>query len=288
MCRWAAYLGPETYLEDIISSPSHSLVAQSHDAHEAKTRTNGDGFGMAWYGERKEPGLYRDILPAWSDQNLRSLSRQIRSRLFLAHVRASTGGLTSRSNCHPFVSGRWSFMHNGQIGGFDRLRRRLEAHLSDEVYAQKHGATDSELIFLLMLEFGLDRDPVLALNRMAGTVVEESIRAGVPPFLRLTAAFSDGERLYAIRYATDRFAPTLYTATLAPSSGICIVSEPLDGEAENWMAVPANSFVTVSRRGRIAIEDFSGPVAPPEDAGATQALPINMPAARTSAPPSTT
>lgn len=288
MCRWAAYLGPETYLEDIISSPSHSLVAQSHDAHEAKTRTNGDGFGMAWYGERKEPGLYRDILPAWSDQNLRSLSRQIRSRLFLAHVRASTGGLTSRSNCHPFVSGRWSFMHNGQIGGFDRLRRRLEAHLRDEVYAQKHGATDSELIFLLMLEFGLDRDPVLALNRMAGTVVEESIRAGVPPFLRLTAAFSDGERLYAIRYATDRFAPTLYTATLAPSSGICIVSEPLDGEAENWMAVPANSFVTVSRRGRIAIEDFTGPVAPPEDAGAAQALPINMPAARTSAPPSTT
>lgn len=83
MCRWAAYLGPETYLEDIISSPSHSLVAQSHDAHEAKTRTNGDGFGVAWYGHRSEPGLYRDILPAWSDQNLRSLARQIRSRLFL-------------------------------------------------------------------------------------------------------------------------------------------------------------------------------------------------------------
>ncbi len=55
MCRWAAYLGPETYLEDIISSPCHSLVAQSHDAHEAKTRTNGDGFGVAWYGNRDEP-----------------------------------------------------------------------------------------------------------------------------------------------------------------------------------------------------------------------------------------
>ncbi len=260
MCRWAAYLGPETWLEDIILSPCHSLVAQSHDAHEAKTRTNGDGFGVAWYGQRSEPGLYRDILPAWSDQNLHSLARQIRSRLFLAHVRAATGGLTSRSNCHPFASGRWSFMHNGQIGDFARLRRRLEAHLSDHVYAQKQGSTDSELIFLLMLECGLDSDPAGASERMVKTVIAEAEAAGVTPFLRLTAAFSDGDWLYAVRYATDAFAPTLYTATLAPSSGICVVSEPLDGEAANWMAVPPGSFVTVSRQGRIAIEPFMQPM----------------------------
>lgn len=266
MCRWAAYLGPETYLEDIISSPCHSLVTQSHDAQEAITRTNGDGFGVAWYGHHEEPGLYRDILPAWSDQNLRSLARQIRAPLFLAHVRASTGGLTSRSNCHPFVSGRWSFMHNGQIGSFDRIRRKLESHLSDGIYEQKHGATDSELIFLLMLEYGLEHDPVSAMNRMVATVIETAICAGVPPFLRLTAALSDGERLYAIRYATDAHAPTLYTATLAPSAGICVVSEPLDGVIGNWMAVPANSFVTVSRQGRILIEAFDGPVSRPKDA----------------------
>lgn len=256
MCRWAAYLGPEVYLEDIISSPCHSLVAQSHDAHEAKTRTNGDGFGVAWYGQRTEPGLYRDILPAWSDANLQSLARQIRSRLFLAHVRASTGGLTSRSNCHPFISGRWSFMHNGQIGHFDRLRRRLEQHLCDDIYGQKHGSTDSELIFLLMLENGLDQDPAAALQRTVAVIVNEALQAGLSPFLRLTAAFSDGSRLYAIRYATDAFAPTLYTATLSPASGVCVVSEPLDGDVANWMAVPLNSFVTVSRSDRISIEPF--------------------------------
>ena len=55
-----------------------------------------DGFGIAWYGERAEPGRFRDILPAWSDCNLRSLSRQIRSPLFLAHVRAATHGGTRR------------------------------------------------------------------------------------------------------------------------------------------------------------------------------------------------
>lgn len=133
MCRWAAYLGEPVFLEDIITVPQHSLLAQSHHALEAKTATNGDGFGIAWYGDRPEPGRYRDVLPAWSDCNLKSLCRQIRSGLFLAHVRASTGGATNRDNCHPFVSGRWSFMHNGQIGGFERLRRRLEADLTDDL-----------------------------------------------------------------------------------------------------------------------------------------------------------
>src|SRR4029077_1448759 len=65
MCRWAAYLGEEVFLEDIVTAPCHSLIAQSHRAIEGKSPTNGDGFGLAWYGQRPEPGLYRDILPAW-------------------------------------------------------------------------------------------------------------------------------------------------------------------------------------------------------------------------------
>ncbi|MBN9252509.1 MAG: class II glutamine amidotransferase, partial [Mesorhizobium sp.] len=141
MCRWAAYIGDAVFLEDIVSAPCHSLIAQSHCATEAKTATNADGFGLAWYGERPEPGFFRDILPAWSDPNLKSLCRQIRSSLFLAHVRASTGGATSRVNCHPFINGRWSFMHNGQIGDFDRIRRKLEASLGDQLYDQIEGTT---------------------------------------------------------------------------------------------------------------------------------------------------
>ena len=79
MCRWAAYAGPPVFLEEMILSPAHSLIEQSQRASEAKTAINGDGFGLAWYGERKTPGLYRDILPAWADTNLRSLASQIRS-----------------------------------------------------------------------------------------------------------------------------------------------------------------------------------------------------------------
>ena len=64
MCRWAAYIGSPIYLEDVICRPGHSLVRQSHGAQRCHTPVNADGFGLAWYGERPEPGLYRDVMPA--------------------------------------------------------------------------------------------------------------------------------------------------------------------------------------------------------------------------------
>lgn len=256
MCRWAAYLGPDVFLEDIVTVPCHSLIAQSHNAQEARTPTNGDGFGIAWYGERREPGLYRDILPAWSDPNLKSLCRQIRSGLFLAHVRASTGGATSRANCHPFTAGRWAFVHNGQIGAFEQLRRRLEKTLSDAAYERIEGTTDSELFFAMMVEEGLSRDPQGAAERAAARVIETARSADIEPSLKLTAAFSDGTALHAVRYATDEHAPTLYMGDFRKSGGRCIVSEPFDREGPNWQAIPPSSFVTITH-GNVSVRPFS-------------------------------
>ncbi|RST86786.1 class II glutamine amidotransferase [Aquibium carbonis] len=262
MCRWAAYLGDEVYLEEIVTAPCHSLIAQSHSAQEAKTSTNGDGFGLAWYGERREPGLYRDILPAWSDPNLKSLCRQIRSGLFLAHVRAATDGATSRANCHPFVQGPWSFMHNGQIGEFDRLRRHLESGLSDAGYEALQGTTDSELFFLLMVEAGLDGDPLGATRRAVAAVKDAAAKAGIDPMIRLTAAFSDGERLHAVRYATDDQAPTLYTAPFGGGIGRCLVSEPFDRACADWQAIPPGSFITATRSSMIVQRFDAAPATP--------------------------
>jgi predicted glutamine amidotransferase len=253
MCRWAAYLGEPVYLEEIVSAPCHSLIAQSQSAQEAKTSTNADGFGIAWYGDRAEPGLYRDILPAWSDQNLKSLCRQIRSGLFLAHVRASTGGATSRSNCHPFVSGRWSFMHNGQIGGFEKIRRRLENGISDELYDQRLGTTDSELFFLMLLQHGLDRDPLLAVRKAVRQVTDRAAEAGIERSFKLTAAFSDGRSLHAVRYSSQGQAPTLYMARTR--TGYCLVSEPFDRDGCSFESIPASSFVTITAEG-VTVREF--------------------------------
>lgn len=105
MCCWLAYLGPQLEIAALVLRPKQSLVRQSLSAHLGATPVNGDGFGLAWWGVKPEPGIFRDTLPAWNDANLRNLAEQIRSPLFMAHVRASTGTETSRANCHPFAFG---------------------------------------------------------------------------------------------------------------------------------------------------------------------------------------
>lgn len=242
MCRWAAYIGAPIFVEEIVSRPGHSLVEQSRHATQGHSAINADGFGLAWYQDRAEPGQYRDILPAWSDANLLSLTAQIRSHLFLAHVRASTGTATARTNCHPFVAGRWSFMHNGQIGGYDRLRRDAEVMIPEALYRYRQGSTDSEALFLVALAEGLETDPERAFARAVARLETLSREKGAAPHVRLTAAFSDGETLYAVRYATDDHAPSLYHRLTPDRQGRAIVSEPLDAGEGGWDEVPEGSL----------------------------------------------
>jgi glutamine amidotransferase len=251
MCRFLAYQGAPLFLEELVSSPCHSLIEQSLHAAEAKTGTNGDGFGLGWYGDRAEPGLYREIRPAWSDENLRSLARQVRSGLFFAHVRAATGTASTRANCHPFAHGRWLFMHNGQIGGYATIKRRLEALIPDHLYAARTGTTDSEALFLIALgriEAGLD--PIAAIASVLRDTAGLMRAAGVGEPLRFAAGLSDGERLYAFRWASDRKPPTLYAH--AAEGRVVIASEPVDAKREAWRAISHDSCL-VAQRGRAEI-----------------------------------
>ncbi|WP_435258960.1 class II glutamine amidotransferase [Thioclava sp. FR2] len=255
MCRWAAYWGEAIFLEDIISRPGHSLIHQSHCATKCHTAINADGFGVAWYGDKPEPGLYRDVLPAWSDPNLRSLTAQVKSRLFLAHVRASTGTATSRNNCHPFTWQNWSFMHNGQIGGYDAFRRTADMMIPDDLYPFRKGATDSEALFLIAVAEGLNDDPLGAMERAAARMIRLAREKGVAPHLRLTAALSDGERLYAMRYATDDVAPTLFYRWSDSRNGWAVVSEPLESGEGGWIEIPPYSFCSFGPEG-FSRQDF--------------------------------
>lgn len=256
MCRWLAYVGAPMRLDRLLFEPQNSLIRQSLHATLGATTTNGDGFGLGWYGERGFPGVFRDTHPAWHDANLRCLSEQIRSRLFFAHVRASTGTSTSRENCHPFRFEHVLFMHNGQIGEFSRIRREIEGLIPSSIYAHRHGTTDSEAFFLLAVGFGLLENVPEALRKSVGAV--EELRAAhsiVEPF-RLTAAITDGERVWALRYASDHRAPSLFyfegsqvsvsdgMITVAPGRGaVLVLSEPLDAHVNTWAEVPQGSIL---------------------------------------------
>ena len=237
MCRFLAYRGRPILLEAMIASPSHSLIQQSLHAQESRTETNGDGFGIGWYGEHNHPGLYREVHPAWSDDNLRSLCAHVRSHLFFAHVRAATDTATTRANCHPFAAGRFMFMHNGQVGGYKTIRRRMESHIADDIYAGRHGTTDTETLFLIALSLGLADNPVRAISATLRVVVAEMERSGVTAPLRFTAALTDGETIWAFRWASDGEPATLYFQR--GDGGTVVVSEPFDDRREAWIRVPS-------------------------------------------------
>jgi glutamine amidotransferase len=254
MCRFLAYQGRPIFLADLVASPCHSLIHQSLHASESKTETNGDGFGIGWYGELPEPGLYREVRPAWSDENLRSLCDQVRSPLFFAHVRAATGTATTRANCHPYAVGRFLFMHNGQVGGYRKLRRRVEALIPDDLYLQRHGTTDTEAIFLAALAAGLADDPVVAVRSTLACIRAEMLHCDIGEPLRFTAALTDGSQLWAFRWSSDGAPPTLYYRE--EEGGLVVVSEPIDDRTEAWRAVPPNSVLSAAPGARPRIVTF--------------------------------
>ncbi len=244
MCRFVAYLGQPLYLEELIAKPRRSLMQQSLRADQAKTVTNGDGFGIGWYADRPEPGVYREVMPAWSDDNLLGLSGTLKSRLFFAHVRAATAGGISRQNCHPFRFKQYLFMHNGQIGGYGQLRRTLESLLPDEMYASRRGATDSELLFLLaMARVARGAGVPEAMHDVLLHTQELMRGRGIEQPLRFAAALADGDRLHAFRYASDDQPPTLYQRRT--QGGVVIASEPLDDDEVGWEPIAIGSTLTM-------------------------------------------
>jgi glutamine amidotransferase len=270
MCRWLAYAGLPVFLDELLIKPENSLVRQSLAARHSHLKTQGDGFGLGWYGDRASPGLYRDIMPAWNDSNLRELAEQTQSHLFLAHVRASTGAPPARINCHPFRVGPWLFMHNGQIGGYDRMRRALDMRIRPDLYDHRRGGTDSEAMFLIALGHGLEGDPVGAMRLTVAEVEAVMAEHGIAEPLRLTVAVSDGRTLWAIRYASDDAAPSLFFGTgerfwdakkgfgPVPGEGsVLVLSEPLDEAEDGWREVPQD-FALLAEGGDVTLEPFRG------------------------------
>jgi predicted glutamine amidotransferase len=269
MCRWLAYSGPPVQLSTLLTNPDHSLIDQSRHARQNVETTNGDGFGVGWYGEEATPGVYRDTHPAWNDRNYRHLAAHIHSPLFLSHVRASTGSPVQKTNCHPFAFDNWLFQHNGSVPEFSRQKRRLLFDVDPELFLSIEGSTDSETLFFLALTFGLRDDPLEALERTIGHVERARSDAGIELPLFFSAAATDGERIWAVRYSSSHQSRTLYHSRhshalrrvdgsyeVLPDGAVVVVSEPLDELADHWEEVPESTVIVVED-GKVTSRPFA-------------------------------
>jgi predicted glutamine amidotransferase len=265
MCRWMAWFGQPVLIEELVFKTQHGIVDQSLHARMGAEPTNGDGFGLGWYGGGEGPGLYRSVSPAWSDENLRELAAHVESPLFFAHVRAAIGSPVQQTNCHPFRRGQWLFVHNGYIGDFRAIRRDLMLAIDPAFFAEVEGSTDTEVVFYLALTLGLERDPIGALESTVGLIEEAARRRGVAPLVQATFGTSDSETLWAVRYATEGPARSLFASAdvdaihhLHPDNprlarlgadDRLIVSEPVADLPGIWEEIPPGTAVTVRRGG---------------------------------------
>jgi predicted glutamine amidotransferase len=272
MCRWLAYSGSPIRMEELLVKRDRSLLDQSLHSRLGATTTNGDGFGVGWYDDAGMPRLYRSTHPAWNDRNLRELAAGVSSGLFFAHIRASTGTAIQETNTHPFRHGRWLWMHNGLIREFPRVRRELVVAVDDSLYPSIEGTTDSETMFYLALTFGLESDPVPAVERMVGLVEEVGRKHGVEHPIQMTVATSDGRSLWAFRYSSEGSSRTLYFSTRMDSLKAAypeieelvglsdetrvVVSEPLGDLPGAWNEVPESHYGIV-RPGEDVLAPFT-------------------------------
>jgi glutamine amidotransferase len=261
MCRWLAYSGSPVLLQELLYRPKHSLIVQSLHSQLGAEETNGDGFGVGWYGAQETPAVFRSIEPAWNDRNLRELAGHITSGLVFAHIRASTGSPVQQTNCHPFRHGRWLWMHNGLIADLLKLKRDLVLAIDPALYPAIEGTTDSEILFHLALTFGLEDDPPTAVARAIGLVEDVGHRHGVEYPMQGTIATTNGESLWAFRYSSEHNSRSLFFSTdvrllreqhpeievlqLVSDETRLVVSEPLGDVAGAWNEVPESCYGVV-------------------------------------------
>jgi predicted glutamine amidotransferase len=274
MCRWLAYSGSPILLQDALYAPAHSLVDQSLHAGVGAGTTNGDGFGVGWYGPGDIPARFRSTEPAWNDANLRDLAAHVRSPLLFSHIRASSGTAVQQTNCHPFRHGRWLFMHNGLIDRFHDLQRDLMLDIDPALFPSIQGQTDSEILFHLALTMGLEDDPPTAVAGAVGLVEAAGRRHGVEHPIQMTVAITDGARVWGFRYCSEGSSRPLFVTAdgptlrnLYPSLAVLdrtsddahlMVSEPLGDFDGAWSEVPEASCAVLAD-GRVEIAPFVPP-----------------------------
>ena len=291
MCRFVIYLGPKIPLADLVTRPTHSLIRQSYKAREREEPLNGDGFGLAWYAPEmsRRPATFRDITPAWNNENLANLARVAQSGTILAHVRAASPGLSViQTNCHPFTAGRFAFMHNGNVSGFWQRRRHFLSGLSDDAFEMIRGTTDSEHMFGLFLDrmalkvadgaraqdiettlYDIAASLSETLSQVAELVAKEERTS------TLNLAVTDGDQVVVSRcvvgdpdegntlyihsgkrYVCDENDQSHFAEPDDQGSAVVIASEPLF-DHDQWQPVPMNHLVLVDSDRSVTYQPWS-------------------------------
>ena len=228
MCRMEAVISMEPL-------KTNALVGWLSDL--ALNRNQCDGWGFAAYLRSNLILYLREPTPIWERPPLHFPKADVA----VVHARRASEGSITFLNSHPFVrvfQGKiWTFCHNGSVN---------KAMLQENLKAKPIGETDSEVLFLYVLESieGLDK-PEEILEALSEVGRELKGRKDELKISAVNFILTDGSALFALRGARlreDWFTLWLKDAeTLPPRRPYkysIVSSEPLPLGAKGWESLP--------------------------------------------------
>ncbi len=203
-----------------------------------------DGWGISLYTKGSElPFLYKSAYAADTDQSL-ILEDYITEEVFqsgLVHLRKKTVGEATRANSHPFVSGSYSFIHNGTVergpGPYQELAPLCES------------VTDSERLFRHFLQLQEGKKTLPAYIEML-----ISTRDNYPTYSALNTMLHDGKCLYISRVINTNHPEyealelgNYYTLYLGKNErgDIIVSSEKIECEDVSYVLLENNSVYVI-------------------------------------------
>ena len=264
MCRFAAYLGEEIKLEEIVYNFPHNLVVQSYAPKELLVgNVNLDGFGCGWYNAsvEKNPAQYATLLPIWADYKFPTIAKAVTSNIIFSAVRNATPPFPNElSSVLPLALDKYLFLHNGSVVDYNKCRRTLENELPDEYFNMIQSRSDSALIFAAIMwklseidesEISLKKALLDTLDWLKNQL--ESLGVGA----NLNIGITDGESMLFIRHEYNGKCNSLYynESHEKISGGVLIASEPLD-EDNGWSAVPENSVIEIKSGKQVKLSEI--------------------------------
>ena len=245
MCRHIGYIGKNKDLNSILLKHKHSLIELAYKPkHMKEAKLNADGFGIAWK-DKKKFELYKSYLPIWNDLNLNSISKSISSSLVIGNVRSAT--ITENQgyfNTHPFYYKNFIFSHNGYIKDYNSVtKNRLYKNLNSKFKALIKGNTDSELIFILLMQYINDTKNIEKSIKEVIAVIKTNYSACMLNFILATINEKGKNILFATKFAKGLKAPSLFYIKYKREY-VTISSEKLNDKP--WVDIKSNSLIKVS------------------------------------------
>jgi glutamine amidotransferase len=248
----AAYAGRPSAPADLLFGGTHSLQEQSWAPRELLSgHVNVDGFALAWFeAASPHPRRLARSTPPWHDPDVEGLLQGPRSAVIAAGLRNTTPGLpVDFSGIAPLVLGPWAFMLNGYVPDFRRDHMRaLRAPLSDARYAQLTGVSDTETLFLRVLQYMDDgADPAGALRAVV-QAVRDRLTTGLSAPLAMVLSHAQGHWVLNTNAGRGP-CNSLYVAEGSETlpGGVVVASECLDS-GPVWQPLPLHEVAEIAAR----------------------------------------